>query len=195
MSHKDGGKGLQLFQLLQRNRLLIARLLRRFTFKADELEDVMQETILRALEAQRKGEIHHPRQFMISIAKNVAREELRKRARAATNLIEDCDLENHQSMEPGADAVLEGREKLRVFATAVAHLPPQCRRVFVLKYVSGASHKEIASRLGISVSTVEKHVAAGLKACREKMSAALDGESAGGEIAYLFTGKPKLKQR
>ena len=193
----DGGDGeeLGLFRLLQKNRFLIAKILRRFTFRSDEIDDVLQETILRALEARRRGDIRHPRQFMIAIAKNVAREELRKRAKVAMDVIEDCDLENHQSMEPDADSVIEGREKMRIFATAVANLPPQCRRVFVWKYVSGASHKEIASRLGISVSTVEKHVAAGLKACREEMLSVLNGPSAGGEVTYLFEEAPRLKQR
>src|SRR5438270_163396 len=100
IDNKDDGT--QLYKLLQQNRSLFARILRRFAFRSDEIEDVTQETILRALEAHRNGEIRYPRQFMISIAKNVAREEIRKRARAATRLIEDCDLENHQSEEPAA---------------------------------------------------------------------------------------------
>jgi RNA polymerase sigma-70 factor (ECF subfamily) len=192
---KTDTDGLRLYQLLQQNRSLIARILRRFSFRSDEIEDVTQETILRALEAQQSGEIRYPRQFMIAIAKNVAREELRKRARASARLIEDCDLENHESGEASAEAILEGREKLRIFATAVAHLPPQCRRVFVLKHVAGASHKEIAARLSLSVSTVEKHVAAGLASCRKAMLAALNEQPGPGAVTYLFDEARKLKQR
>jgi DNA-directed RNA polymerase specialized sigma24 family protein len=38
-----------------------------------------------------------------------------------------------------------------------------------MKKAYGYSHKEIAAQLGISTSTVEKHVAAGLKRCSEYM--------------------------
>ena len=47
--------------------------------------------------------------------------------------------------------------------------PPQCQKVFVLKKVHGYSHKEIAKELEISISTVEKHAASGLKRCSEYM--------------------------
>ncbi|MGE0409007.1 MAG: RNA polymerase sigma factor [Amphiplicatus sp.] len=189
------GADLRLYKLLQGDRFLIAKILRRFSFGPTEIEDVTQETILRAIEAERTREIRHPRQFMISVAKNIAREELRRRARATTELIEDCDAENHLSEEASADAALDAREKLRIFATAVAGLPPQCRRVFVMKHVQGAAHKEIADRLKISISTVEKHVAAGLKACRERMLARLNEPAGGDEVRHLFDETRKLKQR
>jgi RNA polymerase sigma-70 factor (ECF subfamily) len=56
-----------------------------------------------------------------------------------------------------------------LFWQAVATLPPQCQKVFVMCRVLGQSHKEIAARLGISTSTVEKHVAAGFKRCSDHL--------------------------
>jgi DNA-directed RNA polymerase specialized sigma24 family protein len=46
-------------------------------------------------------------------------------------------------------------------------LPPLCRRVFVLRKVYRLSHDEIAEVLGVSHSTIEKHVAKGLIRCRD----------------------------
>ncbi|MCB1674664.1 MAG: helix-turn-helix domain-containing protein [Halioglobus sp.] len=57
-----------------------------------------------------------------------------------------------------------------LFTEAAKTLPAQCQRVFLLKRVYGYSHKEIARELGISISTVEKHAAAGLKRCLEYMT-------------------------
>jgi RNA polymerase sigma-70 factor (ECF subfamily) len=51
----------------------------------------------------------------------------------------------------------------------VAQLPLQCRRAFLLKKVYGLSQKEIAGYLGISESTVEKHVAKGLLHCATRI--------------------------
>ena len=64
---------------------------------------------------------------------------------------------------------MEGQTKLAVFCEAVASLPPQCRRAFLMRKVHGLSHKEISKQLGIAISTVEKHQAIGLKRCSEYM--------------------------
>jgi RNA polymerase sigma-70 factor (ECF subfamily) len=71
---------------------------------------------------------------------------------------------------PGADRTLEARDDLRLLARLIADLPPQCRRVFTLRKVYGLSHEEIAVRLGLSISTVEKHVIKGLRLCSERLA-------------------------
>ena len=185
-SNSETDEDLFLYSLWKKNRFLIEKLLRRFSLSATDIEDISQETLLRALDARRKRKISYPRQFIISIAKNVAREEIRRRAKKMDELVEDSVLENHPLDEPTAESALDSRVKLRLFADAIANLPPQCRRVFLLKHVQGASHKEIAARLGISVSTVEKHVAAGLHACRREMLGALSDRSGESNVDYLF---------
>ena len=52
-----------------------------------------------------------------------------------------------------------------MFCRAVASLPAQCRKAFLMRKVYGMSHKDVAEQLGISISTVEKHVASGLLRC------------------------------
>lgn len=52
-----------------------------------------------------------------------------------------------------------------LFTHAVAQLPPKCQQVFILRKVEGLSMKDIAIRMDISVSAVEKHVATGLIKC------------------------------
>jgi RNA polymerase sigma-70 factor (ECF subfamily) len=64
-----------------------------------------------------------------------------------------------------AAAWLDGRRKLALLAQAVAHLPPQCRKAFLLRRIDGMEYKEIAKQMNISVSCVEKHVANGLLKC------------------------------
>lgn len=195
MSTSDEDKEkLRFYRIFEKNRLLIGKVLLRFSLGSAEIEDVTQETLLRALQARERQDIHHPRQFMISIAKNVAREMLRQRARETMDVIEDCAAENHSLEEPSPEEALDSREKLGLFAAAVANLPPQCRRVFVMKHVYGASHKEIAAKLGISISTVEKHVAHGLKTCRDEVLAKLNAPDGAGDVQYLFDEARRIKQ-
>lgn len=51
----------------------------------------------------------------------------------------------------------------------IATLPPQCRDAFMLSRFESLSYKEISERMGISVNTVEKHIAKALKILREKL--------------------------
>ncbi len=52
---------------------------------------------------------------------------------------------------------------------AIESLPPRCREVFRLSYIEDCSAKEISSRLGISVRTVENHMHAALKHLRSRL--------------------------
>lgn len=60
-------------------------------------------------------------------------------------------------------------EKFDRVKVAIAEMPPQCQRVFIMHKVYGFKYKEISQQLGISVSTVEKHMMTGLKKCRQSM--------------------------
>ena len=51
----------------------------------------------------------------------------------------------------------------------MARLPDVCRRVFVLRRVYGFSQREIAEYLGISIKTVEAHLAKGMVRCTDFM--------------------------
>lgn len=192
--YKDGDVGQQFYRLVAQNKLLFSKVLRRFFLNAADIEDITQETLLRAIEARKRTTIRNPKQFLLGVAVNVAREEVKKRAKITREIIEDCDLSRHLSDEPPLDTLVEGREKLRLMCEAVAKLLLQCRRVFVLKHFYGASHKEIGAKLGLSVSTVEKHVAAGTTACREMILARLNQSSGWvGEanVEHLFDGQKR----
>ena len=52
-----------------------------------------------------------------------------------------------------------------IHCEAVASLPKQCRRVYLMRKVHGMSHKEIAGQLGISPRTVERHIGKGNRDC------------------------------
>lgn len=173
---KEAPSNSKVFGVFQANKGLIAAVLRRYALHSIDVADLTQETILRALEAEKRTEIHEPRRFLVGIAKNLARADLERRAKKTTDLLDDFGLETYVSDEPSVDSVVDARRRLQVLGNAVTMLPPQCQKVFLLKHVYGASHKEIADKFDIALSTVEKHVALGLKRCRETM---MNQQSAG----------------
>ena len=87
--------------------------------------------------------------------------------------MEDLSLpEVYQLTTESPESELDSNQRFVTFCRAVGGLPEQCRRAFILKKVYGLSQQEIADRLGITQSTVEKHIAKGLMMCREYMETA-----------------------
>ena len=58
-------------------------------------------------------------------------------------------------------------EKLRI---ALLQLPEQCRTVFQLNRMEELSYRDIASRLGISIKTVEAHISKALRRLRVSLA-------------------------
>ena len=61
------------------------------------------------------------------------------------------DLRPISNLNPESEALVD--EQLRFAGEAVEQLTPRVREVFILRKVYGLTHKEIAARLGITVST------------------------------------------
>ncbi|MEM9017796.1 MAG: sigma-70 family RNA polymerase sigma factor [Verrucomicrobiota bacterium] len=61
---------------------------------------------------------------------------------------------------------IELRERVYALEKAIAELPERCREVFILHRFGGMKYSEIADHLGISQSTIEKHMKRALAACR-----------------------------
>ena len=59
-----------------------------------------------------------------------------------------------------------GVEKQRIIQEQISSLPEKCQEVFILHKFSGLKHAEIAAKLNISQSTVEKHIIKALRECR-----------------------------
>jgi RNA polymerase sigma factor (sigma-70 family) len=148
------------------HQLSLRRFLRRFFSRVQDIEDIAQETFLRAFDAERSGEsVRSPKAFLFRIAKNVALNELARKSRCLTEYMEESAAQDVMDPSAPAEEQAIGREKLAMFCRAVASLPAQCRKAFLMRKVHGLSHKDIAEQLDISISTVEKHVASGLLRC------------------------------
>ena len=157
----------------------LRRYLWRFFSVPQDIDDLLQEVFLRAYAAEARGPILLPRAYLFRVAKHVALNELSRRKNSATGSVEDFDDPDvvGSQLQPGVEQEVDGRRRLALFASAVASLPDQCRKVLVLKKIEGLSQREIASRLHISESTVEKHLAKGLLLTRDFMTR----HEAGGE--------------
>lgn len=134
-----------------------------------EIEDIVQETYVRVCQIENPETIRHPRSFLLTTARNLAFDHLKRSESKYTQSLDlDNDLEFEQLNQQYQDETYQsvaGREDFALFCEAVRLLPVQCRKVFVLRKVYGYSQREIATELNLSESTVEKHIALGMKRC------------------------------
>ena len=137
----------------------------RFTISSDEIEDIAQETFLRAYKAEQKTTIEQPRAFLFKVAKNLMLSEFGRSSRKVTDYVDDIDTLDILPEGDTLEANVIAQQRLGIYCEAIATLPLQCRRVMLLKKLYGLPTKEVARRLGITTSTVEKHMTKGLKDC------------------------------
>lgn len=138
----------------------------RLTRSEEMAKDLEQETFAKIYALSDPGKIQNPRAFLFRVAHNQFIQNYRKERNSPIDAVEDFDQLSVKDMCVSADERLISKERLTALGEAIDLLPPQARRVFIMRKVFDLSHKEISEALSLSPKTIEKHVAKGLKRCR-----------------------------
>lgn len=133
--------------------------------------DVVQEAYARVLALQHGGRaVREPRALLFRAARSVIIDGHR-RAQARSEEVADAGeaegVAARAADEP--EAWLANKRAADRLLAAIDALPPRCREAFVLFKLEGLAQAEIAARMGISRNAVEKHVIAGMVACRRAL--------------------------
>lgn len=154
-----------IFKAFMQNESALKRFLRRFLYKQEDIDEISQETFLRAYKATLGRQVDSPKAYIFQVARSLAYNELTRKTRKLTDYLEDA-LEQDAGTTDTLEDEMAAQQKVGFFFDAIADLPPQCRRVFLMRKVQGMPHKAISQSLGISASTVEKHIAIGTERCK-----------------------------
>jgi RNA polymerase sigma-70 factor (ECF subfamily) len=146
-------------------RTALKAFVRRYLRRPEDVEDVTQETFLRVLEAADRTDFRDAKAYLFTTARNLSLKHIALHANKVTSALADFGELEVMDTANSLDAEVEVWEQVRLFYEALMQLPPQCRRVLILKKVYELSHEEIAEHLGISVSTANQHLAKGLARC------------------------------
>ena len=124
---------------------------------ADIAGEVVQDTWLRLHHTERIGEIRSPASYLFRMALNVARDRfmMERRYLNAGQIEQMLDLPD-QTADPAT--IAEARSELEFVEKLIAELPPRQREILVAARLDGLPRAEIARRLGISLSLVEKEL-------------------------------------
>jgi len=141
-------------------------------YSASDVEDFTQETFVRAFSAKQTENLEFPKAYLFRIARNLVVKSGIRKTNPLKLLVEDFEIEGIIDSIPKQDEALHQKKRLESFYNAANRLPRQCRKALLLRQIEGLSHKQISKRMGISTSTVEKHLAKGLRLCVEFMNEA-----------------------
>lgn len=161
MANPDTKNGPVLKAFLEIRAALAASVIR-VLVNPDDVEDILQETYLLVCCQAEKSEIKSVKGYFFRVARNMALKDKADKTRAKFKSLDDIAPYEPASDDAGADEKLHYAMKLKTFMEVAQSLPKKARQAFLLKKVAGLSQKEIAQKMGIAESTVEKHLIAAM---------------------------------
>jgi RNA polymerase sigma factor (sigma-70 family) len=147
----------------------LERVIRRRVRSVDTVADLVQDLYLKCSRVDLDfPDPQEARAYLIRMASNLAIDFERVEGRRETiigDLASIYDLYDKQAESPEAHAL--AADRARQIEHALSGLPKRTREMVVMVRLHGMTHKEVADRLGVSKSLVDKYVLQALLRCRD----------------------------
>lgn len=135
---------------------------RRLCGNADDAQDLLHDAYAQLLLQKDWETIQNPRRYVLRMLHNLAVQRMRR-----ARVIDFRQLSELSGFDPADDApdgfhIVDSRDQLRRLMRALDSLPARCREVVLLRRFEELAPRDIARRLGLSLSTMEKRLARGL---------------------------------
>lgn len=148
-------------------REVLVRVLLRMSVKPADVDDILQESLARTLHAENRAPLEYPKSYLYTVARNIVFEEKARRAREVQCEINEAILASDSAP---VDEQLHHEKMLAIFWEAMSTLPRNHQRAILMRRIYGLSHKQVAKKMGVSISSVEKYFAQGIRRCEDLMS-------------------------
>jgi RNA polymerase sigma-70 factor (ECF subfamily) len=131
--------------------------LRRRGSSSQEAEDIVQEAWVRLARYEREQVVEKPEAFLMQTALNLSIDAHRGRVAHG----EQVELEEAVLVDeaPPVESVVLGRERVARLNHCLGRLSGKSRDILLAHRLDGLTYREIADHHGLSISTVEKHIA------------------------------------
>jgi len=172
----------------RRARLWLHRHVR--TLSVADADDILQEAYARIWVLDGDS-IANPRAYFLTIMRNLVAEQARRAKVVPMVRMGEIESLNIISDEPGPERHASAGAELDLVGKALEEVPPQARRAFELRKLEGLTVRQVAERLGVSESAVEKLLA---RALARILSAMSDKEQAS-DVEKRLSHERALDQR
>ena len=139
------------------------------TVSESEAEDLLQELYVRLIRQVDRAPPTNCKGFLFSAAANLLRDRWRRRAARRLDQTDSLDgfgdLKDQEEHDPSLWT--EQIEQLEQLDRALGQVSDKAARAFLCHRVEGCSYADIAGRMGVSVSMVEKYISSVLAELRE----------------------------
>ena len=165
----------------------IQRLIGRMVRDVDLVEDIAQETFIRAYRAlaQFRGDAQFYT-WLYRIAVNTAKKalmDLKRNPTVSENFFKSDDddetspLENELTSSETPDAVLASKEIAQIINAALDALPEELRLAISLREIEGLSYEEISQAMSCPIGTVRSRIFRAREAISQKVKPLLESQS------------------
>ena len=178
-------KAFEMLVIKYQNR--IQRLIGRMVRDVDLVEDIAQETFIRAYRAL--GQFRGEAQFytwLYRIAVNSAKKalmDLKRNPTVSENFFKSDDedetspIENELTSSETPDAVLASKEIAQIINAALEALPEELRMAVTLREIEGLSYEEISDVMNCPIGTVRSRIFRAREAISQKVKPLLENQS------------------
>lgn len=134
----------------------------------DDVDDVLQETMLRLYQRQAEQDIDNLNAYAFQTARSVIADRWRRgkaRQQGSHARLEEA----HHPLElVTPERILAGKEAVGRLVLALEEMPERTRDVFILHRFEDMSYMEIADHMGVSLSAIGKHMVKALRFLAQK---------------------------
>ena len=136
-------------------------------------EDVAQVAFVKLAQVKDPESIKNPKAFLFATARNIAIDEFRKakiRLAHQQDTLQSPDEEIIDVFSP--ETVLSERQELELMDTVIKKLPKIQRAVLLLHRLDKLTYSQIATKFGLSETTVRRHIANAMEKIHKGMKQA-----------------------
>lgn len=131
---------------------------------ASVIEDLAQEVFVRLAKLTKQKVIANGEAYLMRTASTVWIDYLRTQQRTNSRTHLEYEDEQHSPVGITPERALESKQNLDRVIAALEALPPRTRQIYLLCRVDGQKRRSVASRMGITVSAVDKQLMSAAKA-------------------------------
>lgn len=148
----------RLDDLARRYGSILKRYFARRNVPSDLCDDLVQDVFTRLAGRAGKNDIENAEGYLMQTASSVWNDHWRKIKRRREDENVEFDEFVHSPEGISVQRVIESREAIQMALDALNELPVKTRQIYLMCRLDGAKRKDVAKKLGLTVSSIDKHL-------------------------------------